>query len=200
MDPASTTTSTTTTTTAPPHTRATRAAARARAAETTATTAVPAPIPTAAVAVAKPGVHPTLPSVMPQPPTASGPAPSGSAVMTYEERLRHYGLIKIADNIFQEVAIEHRTGRRWFKPSAENLAALGLQEVSAGLYVKQPGSKPPPTATATTSAPPPTTSAPAGIAAMAPGGFNVEVTIPSERPAYSQGATDSPRHIPFRKS
>ena len=184
----------TTTTTA----RVTRAAARARAtattAETTTTTSVPAPVPTAAVVTTQAGVDPTPPS-----------AP-GEVTMTYDERLSHYGLQRIAEGIYQRTEIQHRLGVRRFAATAENLAALGLQEVSAGLYVKDRSTLPATTAAAPPPAAPPATTAapavtePSGMAALAPGGFTVPVVAPSAPPAYSQRQEDSPGHIPFGNS
>ncbi len=110
----------------------------------------------------------------------------------YEERLARYGLIKISEGIFQETAIKHRLGTRWFKATPENLKLLNLKEVSKGLYVQDKSGVPQEPAAA---APPPAAEA-GGLADLAPGGFDVPAVLPTTVPAYSVPLGHSP--IPFQ--
>ncbi len=125
---------------------------------------------------------------MPQAPSAS--TSKETVAFTYDERLAHYGLVKLTEGLYQKTTFEHRSGTRQFKATAENLKALKLIEVSKGLYITEERQ-----ARQTRGA---SASAAAGsLAEMAPTGFEAHDVQPPAAPAYSEGTTDSPQHVPF---
>ncbi len=194
------------TTSATRSTRAAARAARAAIAPTETTPSVQAPIPSTSASEApsapppstsgapppssqaRPGVHQSLPPTVPQAPSAS--TSKETVAFTYDERLAHYGLVKLTEGLYQKTTFEHRSGTtRQFKATAENLKALKLIEVSKGLYITEERQ-----ARQTRGA---SASAAGSLAEMAPTGFEAPDVQPPAAPAYSEGTTDSPQHVPF---